>query len=132
VDDNATNRRLLAAHLTTWGMRPIVADSGAVALALLASAAEPFALVLIDVHMPDMNGFDLVERIENQAGPEVATVLMLASGAMPKVVARCRALGAESYLIKPIRQSELLNILLRTIDGHASSVRLRPYSLSGI
>ena len=61
VDDNATNRRILREVVAAWGMRPREVDGGAAALAALKDAAatgEPFALVLLDGHMPGMDGFE--------------------------------------------------------------------------
>src|SRR6185312_7792566 len=66
VDDNLTNRRLLADWLSRWGMLPIVAESGAAALAILDACAEPIPLILSDVHMPGMDGFELVTRVKNR------------------------------------------------------------------
>src|SRR5262249_11795065 len=60
VDDNATNRRILEEQLTNWRMKPTAADSGPAALAALQRAAQdgvPFPLVLLDAHMPFMDGF---------------------------------------------------------------------------
>ncbi|MGO9270684.1 MAG: ATP-binding protein [Terriglobia bacterium] len=57
VDDNATNRRILQEMLKNWGMRPTTAESGAAALECVKQANNPFALILTDVNMPDMDGF---------------------------------------------------------------------------
>ena len=102
------------------GMRPRAVDGGAAALAVLAAAAaagEPFPLVLLDGHMPEMDGFTLAARI--QADPQLAgaTVLMLTSAGQPDDVARCRQLGMRAYLTKPVRQSELLETILVTLGG---------------
>jgi PAS domain S-box-containing protein len=118
IDDNATNRRILQEVLTGWRMKPTVVDSGATALAVLVrarDAGEPFPLLLVDVHMPEMDGFTLAERLRQH--PELAgpTVLMLTSGGQPGDVARCRKLGIAAYLMKPIKQSELLNAILSAL-----------------
>ena len=68
VDDNSTNRRVLAGMLRVWGMQPVSAVSASEALAHLRRGAEdgrPFSLVLTDAHMPEMDGFGLVERINS-------------------------------------------------------------------
>jgi CheY-like chemotaxis protein len=118
VDDNATNRRLLADRLTGWGMLPTLTESGAAALTLLESSPEPFSLILIDIHMPEMDGFDLVRSIKNLPRMKATTILMLTSGSMPGDVARCRELGVEAYLTKPVRQSELLRTMLGALNAH--------------
>ncbi len=128
VDDNATNRRLLANRLMGWGMRPILANSGPSALALLESRGEPFPLVLTDVHMPGMDGFDLAARIKSLPGMNSATILMLTSGSLPGDAARCREWGVNAYLTKPIRQSELLKTILSalTTGGSQPAPQLDP------
>ena len=121
VDDNTTNRRLLADRVSGWGMRPALAASGAAALALLESSPEPFPLILTDVHMPEMDGFDLVARIKNLPRMNATTILMLTSGSMPGDAVRCRELGVDAYLTKPVRQSELLRTMLAALKAHSSN-----------
>jgi CheY-like chemotaxis protein/HPt (histidine-containing phosphotransfer) domain-containing protein len=126
VDDNATNRRILVEMLTNWRMRPTAADSGLAALAELrraAAAGEPFALVLLDALMPGMDGFLLAEHI--RAHPELAgaTVMMLSSSDRAGDASRCQALGIAGHLMKPVKQSELLNTILTVLEA---SVRPEP------
>ena len=127
VDDNATNRRILEEVLSNWGMRPRAVDGGAAALAVLAEAAaagEPFPLVLLDGHMPEMDGFALAGRIQADPALAGATVLMLTSAGQPEDVERCRQLGIRAYLTKPVRQSELLETILATLGGSPLHARL--------
>jgi PAS domain S-box-containing protein len=115
VDDNATNRRILEAMLTHWLMQPSLADGGWAGLAAMEQAKDaerPFPLVLIDAQMPDMDGFTLAQRIKESPGLAGATIMMLTSAGQRGDVARCRELGIAVYLIKPIRQSELLEAIL--------------------
>jgi two-component system sensor histidine kinase/response regulator len=126
VDDNATNRRILAEALTNWGMKPIVVDGGRAALAEMRRAAasgEPVPLALLDAMMPEMDGFDLAERIKQQPELAGATIMMLSSAGQRGDAARCRALGIAAYLTKPIKQSDLLDTILTVL--HASSVETR-------
>jgi PAS domain S-box-containing protein len=118
VDDNATNRFILREMLMNWGMNPTVADGAAEALAAFdaaRTAGTPFALVLLDSMMPDMDGFALAERIVQAPGLVGATLMMLSSADRHADAARCRRLGIAAYLAKPIRQSDLLNAILTTI-----------------
>ena len=118
VDDNATNRRILEELLTHWGLHPIVADSGQAALTALQKAAEdgePFPLVLLDAHMPFLDGFMVAERIKQSSALAGATIMMLTSGGHPGDAARCRELGITSYLTKPIKQSDLLNAIFSAL-----------------
>jgi two-component system sensor histidine kinase/response regulator len=116
VDDNATNRRVLSGWLSHWGMWPMLAESGPAALKLLESMVEPVPLVLTDVHMPEMDGFELLKHINIHL--RTPTVIMLTSGSYAGDVARSRELGAEAYLIKPVRQNELLQTILRILAAH--------------
>jgi PAS domain S-box-containing protein len=128
VDDNATNRRILEEMLRNWRMKPTVVDSGPAALEVLDRArrkGEVFALVLLDAQMPDMDGFDLAERINGHGGLVGATVMMLTSGGQPGDIARCRALGIAAYLLKPIKQSDLFDSLVTVLD-HSSWAEEKP------
>jgi two-component system sensor histidine kinase/response regulator len=116
VDDNFTNRELLNAMLSRWGMRPTAVDGGRLALEALEfarHAGHPFSLVLLDCHMPVMDGFAVAKQIRDK--PELAstTLMMLTSGGSPGDGARCRELGISAYLNKPIRQAELLEGISR-------------------
>jgi PAS domain S-box-containing protein len=125
VDDNAANRRILCATLAAWDLKPVAVDGGPAALAALrqaAGAGTPFALGLIDAHMPDMDGFGLVERIQAEAGLAGLPVLMLTSGGQPGDVARCRELGVASYLTKPVKQQELWRTLAAVLGPGASGL----------
>jgi two-component system sensor histidine kinase/response regulator len=116
VDDNATNRQILANWVTRWGMWPMLAESGAAALRLLESMVDPVPLILTDVHMPDMDGFELIKHVKIHS--QIPTVIMLTSGSHPGDIARSRELGAEAYLIKPIRRSELMETIERVLVQH--------------
>jgi len=110
VDDNLTNRKILADMLWSWGMQPTTAASAPEALAhmrLAAQRSQPYPLVLTDVHMPEMDGFDLVERIQATPNLTGAFILMLTSGEHIGDLARCRKLGVSGYLTKPVRRAEL-------------------------
>ena len=115
VDDNATNRRILEEMLRDWGMRPATADSGRMALQKMAEArqsGDPFHLFLLDAGMPDMDGFELVERIKESQQDAGAAIMMLTSFGLRVDAARCREMGISTYLTKPIRQSALFEALL--------------------
>jgi two-component system, sensor histidine kinase and response regulator len=110
VDDNPTNRRILLAMTRKWGMQPVAVDSGAGALAAMAerrSAAGGFQLLLLDVHMPDLDGFQVVEQIRQDPSLAGATIMMLTSAQRRSDAERCRDLAIASFLLKPIRQAEL-------------------------
>jgi two-component system, sensor histidine kinase and response regulator len=120
VDDNASNRRILTDILTNWHMKPTPANSGAEALSALekVDSKNGFALVLLDVHMPDMDGFAVVEQIRNSDKQQRIKVILLTSAARPNDVARCRELGISDYLSKPIKQSELFDAIVTAMAEH--------------
>ena len=124
VDDNPTNRRILGEMLERWRMKPVLAENGAQALATLRQAEEsaaPFALLLADVNMPEMDGFTLVERIRRHEDLRQTTIMMLTSVGQRGDAARCRALGIAAYLIKPIGQSQLLDAILSVLGTRAQA-----------
>jgi signal transduction histidine kinase/CheY-like chemotaxis protein len=129
VDDNTTNRRILVEILTHWQMQPTAVASGAAAPAALKQAratSTPFPLVLLDAHMPGMDGFTLAEQIKQHADLAEATIMMLTSGGQRGDAARCRALGIGAYLTKPITQGELWEALIKALGKPASKARLSP------
>ncbi|MFN0021879.1 MAG: response regulator [Pirellulaceae bacterium] len=125
VDDNRTNRRILEDLLTNWGMQPSMAASGPAALAALDDAAlrgEPFRLALLDVMMPDMDGFMLAERIRQRPHLQDCMLIMLSSAGMTENSARCQELGIARYLIKPVKQSDLRNAIVRVLSTREQSI----------
>ena len=120
VDDNATNRRILEETLRGWGMRPTAVDGGAAALAELkraTAAGEAYPLVLLDAQMPEMDGFTLAERIRREPDLAESTVMMLTSLGHQADGGRCRELGLANYLVKPVKQSELLRAVLASLGA---------------
>jgi signal transduction histidine kinase/CheY-like chemotaxis protein len=119
VDDNFTNRRVLLGLLTQWGMRPIAVEGGRAALQALEiakSTGRPFPLMLLDTQMPEMDGFTLVEKIKKDPGLLAVTIMMLTSAGHLGDAARCRDLGISAYLLKPIRQSELMDAMCKVLN----------------
>ena len=114
VDDNYTNRRVLQGMLSRWGMKPSAVEGGKAALRTLEDAGRaehPFPLVLLDGQMPEMDGFTLAEQIQSRPELAGATIMMLTSAGRMGDAARCRELGISAYLVKPIRQEELLEAI---------------------
>ncbi len=128
VDDNATNRRILDAMLRHWKLRPTLVGGGEQGLQSMLACQEegnPFPLVLIDAMMPGMDGFTFAEEIKRHPGLAGATIMMLTSAGQRGDAARCRKLGIDVYLIKPIHQSELLDAILMAL-GKPKRGRPRP------
>ncbi len=132
VDDNATNRTVLMETLGAWHMQPEAASSAQQALSLMQDAFErgqPFRLIVTDVHMPDMDGFELVESIRRAPYLSGAIILMLTSGDHLGDIDRCRKLGVASFLTKPVRTSDLraaFDTALASRDPGAREQRQEP------
>ena len=120
IDDNATNRRALTAMLTHWHMAPVAVDGGVSGLAALEDAVQrgrPFQLVLLDMNMPDHDGFEVLEEIRRRPELSAPTVLMLTSSDRAGDATRCRRMGFAAYLVKPIAQGELLSAILKALGA---------------
>ena len=114
VDGNATSCRLLQEMLTGWGLNPTMAARGPEALALLEEAKAlgvPFPLVLLDAHIPQMNGYVIAGKIKNDPKFKESEVVMLTSVGLRGDAAKCREIGISAYLTKPIKRSDLLHAI---------------------
>ncbi len=119
VDDNATNRRILDQMLRNWGMKPTTVPGGRDALDALRQArdsGDAYQLVLSDANMPEMDGFLLAEEIKKDSHLDHTIIMMLTSGGRSGDVTRCEQLGIASYLLKPIKQSELFDSIVLALD----------------
>lgn len=115
VDDNQTNRRILQEMLSRWNMRPVTADSATAAMAALEAALmwkDPYALALIDGHMPDVDGFMLAEQILCDPRFAGLKTILLTSAGHSEDVKRAQQVGVSGYLVKPIKQSELFDAII--------------------
>ena len=119
VDDNFTNRRVLTGLLNRWGMRPAAVEGGRSALQALEiakSTGRMFAMILLDRQMPEIDGFQLAEVIRKEASLSGVAIMLLTSAGRVGDAARCRELGIAGYLVKPVRQSELLDSILKVLQ----------------
>jgi PAS domain S-box-containing protein len=118
VDDNATNRRILAELLGSWSMKPLPVDNAREALAELTAAADAnktFPLVLLDAHMPEQDGFALAAEIRARPHLGEPKLILLTSGNRGEDGERCRELGIGQCLIKPVKPSDLLDAIVRAL-----------------
>jgi signal transduction histidine kinase/DNA-binding response OmpR family regulator len=131
VDDNSTNRQILNELLSHWGMRPTLAENGKRGIEILEQArvnGPAFPLILLDSHMPDMDGFTFAKRVKGDPRFKGSIIMMLTSGGQRGDGLRCRDLRISAYLVKPIQQTELLEAIL-TVLGHKPETSDQPPTL---
>ena len=124
VDDNSTNRRILSEQLGAVGLKVTAVEGAQAALTELWRAkaeSEPFALIIMDYHMPEMDGLQLAERIKELPGIAGSTILMLTSGGQTGDSARSRELGMAAYLTKPISQKQLYQVVAQVLGAKAAT-----------
>jgi two-component system, sensor histidine kinase and response regulator len=118
VDDNATNRRIVEEVLAGWQFVTASCDSAAAALAELRAGfgrGEPYELLLSDVNMPQMDGFDLLEQVRRDPSLSDITAILLTSADRPDDSSRCQQWAVAQRLMKPLKQSELLEAILAAL-----------------
>ena len=110
VDDNATNRNIIATQTAHWGIRASEAPDGPAALSALVEAAErgdPFRIAVIDMQMPDMNGEELGRAIRADERLAATRMVMLSSLGTRGDARRVKEIGFSAYLNKPARHQDL-------------------------
>lgn len=126
VDDNLTNGRILLEMLISWRTKPVLCDSGQAALTFLEqtkTSGRTFPLIILDCQMPDMDGFTVAERIKHDPKLVQSAIVMMTSAGFRGDAARCRELGIEAYLSKPIGHSDLLDAIKKVFKPPGSEQR---------
>jgi two-component system sensor histidine kinase/response regulator len=140
VDDNATNGRILEEILCRWAMQATTALGAGQALGLMRQAkkvGEPYHLVLVDAGMPETDGFALAREIRRDPEIDGTIVMMLSSADQPDGIARCDQVGIASYLMKPVKQSELSDTIVAALgaiareDEGLATITAKPVSRMG-
>jgi signal transduction histidine kinase/DNA-binding response OmpR family regulator len=120
VDDNQTNRHILREMLAAEGIKVDEASTAAEGLSALRNAAAkraPYDLAILDVQMPDMDGFQLATAVRGERAVARTNLLMLTSAGQRGDGERCRELGIRGYLTKPMSRSDLLEALGTVLAG---------------
>ncbi len=120
VDDNANNRKLLAHQMTCWGVLQDDAESGVKGLARLREAVEkgtPFDMVILDMHMPHMDGLEVARQIRNDPLLNTTKMVVLTSVGIRGDAQLAREAGIGMYLTKPVRQVDFYNSLVALMRG---------------
>ncbi|TKB23109.1 response regulator [Desulfopila sp. IMCC35006] len=129
IDDNATNREILERQTASWEMSSESVANGPEGLAKLRIAqrkGQPFALVILDMQMPGMDGLEVAKKIKTD--PVIADVqmIMLTSVGFQGDIAKARERGIAVYLTKPIRQDDLCCSLLAVVGSMPPDETDRP------
>ncbi len=122
VDDNTTNREILFVRMKSWGMRPTEVPDGAAALEALNTAHEegdPFKIAVLDMHMPGMDGTMLAKSIKSDERFNHIPLVLLTSLGERGESRRFASIGFAGYLVKPLRHTDLFNVLSATLATHA-------------
>ena len=118
VDDNAANRQIAQRYLEAAGAKAVLAASGYEALALLSDAAlmrQPFAVAVLDLHMPGMNGMELAQAIRSHEAASGLPIVFWASYHDREALSESRSLGATSFLVKPVPEEQFVQTVVRAI-----------------
>jgi two-component system sensor histidine kinase/response regulator len=122
VDDNATNRRLLALQLEQCGIGATLTSSAAEAIERMQEACarnQPFEVALVDHDMPDCNGAQLGQQINADTRLKNTRLILLTSSGLRGDALRFAQLGFAGYLLKPVAQNDLFDCLMVVLGGQA-------------
>src|SRR2546423_3252857 len=128
VDDNETNRRILRDMLGAEGVavhEAARADAGMAALRRAAAAGTPFDLAILDAQMPDQDGFELAALVRADRKLATSKLLILTSAGQRGDGERCREMGIQAYLTKPIARADLIEAV-RTVLAEAPPAGAAP------
>lgn len=124
VDDNSTNRRVLAGQLELYGIEVACAADAHTGLALMreaATAGRPYEVAFLDFHMPDCDGLELGQGITGDARFKDTRLILLTSSGQRGDARRCAELGFAGYLMKPIARHDLVECMLLVMSATGAS-----------
>jgi two-component system sensor histidine kinase/response regulator len=122
IDDNATNRLVFSEMTSSWGLEPAVAEDGEEALFQIKKASDsgrPYRLLLLDLQMPNMDGFEVARRVKESDSGKNVEIILLTSAGQKGDASLCKEVGISGYLVKPVKQSDLLDAITLAM-GHAT------------
>jgi signal transduction histidine kinase/DNA-binding response OmpR family regulator len=125
VDDNATNRHILASFLAQWGFRSEEAEgvlAGVQMLKRAVSVGDPYRLAIVDMSMPDMHGEDFGAIVKADTELAGTRLVMMTSAGQRGDARRLHALGFSAYLSKPVKSQILHDTLLAVLSGPISDL----------
>ncbi|MEI9971382.1 MAG: response regulator [Ignavibacteriota bacterium] len=122
VDDNNVNRRVLGEQVSAWGMLSDGAASGNEALDAMRAAEKagaPYRFAIVDHQMPQMDGVTLASRLK--ADPGLQNVIPVILSSVCRMAGATGPVGVEAWLVRPVRQSQLMNALVNAWDKRSCS-----------
>jgi len=125
IDDNANNRMILEHTFKYWGIEFVGVDNGLSALGLI-EKSKPFDVIIVDYHMPFLNGLDTIKKIREQLemSPERHPVILLHSSSDDiAIFEECKRLGVRFNLTKPVKSQELLHYLKNIHTQPATAIK---------
>jgi CheY-like chemotaxis protein len=131
AEDNEINRKVILRQFTLLGFTADMVSDGQQALVKWRSG--DYALVLTDLHMPEMDGYDLTRAIRAEEGNARRTpIIVLTANALKDEGARCRALGTDDFLTKPVQLASMKAVLERwlpRVESQRANTRMPPTSI---
>jgi PAS domain S-box-containing protein len=131
VDDNETNRKILTHQLASWGIESEAAEDGPSALRMLREAAgrgEPYDLAILDMQMPEMDGIEVAQKIKSDPVTAPTKLMMLTSIGGRREEDKVDPEGVAAYLSKPVKQSQLYDVLAEILAGPATGGAREPHA----
>ena len=126
VDDNSTNRKVVAGMLDSWGARHVEVEGAGLVLELMKSAAsegDPYRIVILDMQMPDVDGETLGAMIREDHALDGSALVMMTSMGGRGDAGRLEKAGFAAYLTKPVKQSQLYDCLSTVLNRGTDSAR---------
>jgi two-component system chemotaxis response regulator CheY len=117
VDDSETIRQHVAEALTNVGFQVFEASDGMAGLERVSQ--HDFAMIILDVNMPLLNGLEMLERLKQDGKTARIPVLMLTTEAQRSMVERARLAGAKAWLIKPVKVDSLISTVNKVLQQQA-------------
>jgi signal transduction histidine kinase/HAMP domain-containing protein/ActR/RegA family two-component response regulator len=116
VDDDIRNIFAIRALLEGYGMEVLQADSGSGAIALIEQHPD-LAIVLMDIMMPEMDGYETIQRIRADARFQMLPMIAVTAKAFKEDRERCLEAGASDYIAKPINERQLIGLIRTWVAG---------------
>ncbi len=141
VDDNATNRTILLAHVRGWGMSAEMAANASEALEkmrLAANRGQAYDIILLDMSMPGMDGIEMTHQLRTDPQLAGVRIVMLSSMNRAAVTQAAHAAGVDRYVVKPVRKAQLFSGMRVALglapeeSGAGAEAREKPIALAGL